>query len=359
VSAAGSSPELLPLAERGLREIAFGELDVPQPKNGLTSAVLITADTPVGRVRIVTIGAHHQLYDVLHWIWAELETELLPMLVPLVVFSLGLAPWIVRRGLRPLARIEREAEAISPTNLEQRLDVSAAPGELQTLIHAVNGALERVDEGFRNQRRFIANAAHELRTPIAVLRARLDQIAQPRLAADLKQDLRRMTILVDQLLSLARLQTRQQPLQKLELIELARGVVAELAPLALARGSQISLEAGDTPVFVAGSEDGLAAALRNVVDNALRHAGQDGSVDVVVDATGRIDVRDTGPGVSDADRARIFEPFERGLTPVGSGSGLGLAIAREVLALHQGAIDVENLEGGGAVFRITLPILAA
>jgi signal transduction histidine kinase len=357
--ARGSSPDLLPLAERGLREVEFGELDFAQPKRGLTAAILTTVDTPVGRVRMVTVGAHHQLYDVLHWIWAELENELLPLLVPLVAFSLVLSPWIVRRGLRPLARLEREAEAISPTNLEQRLDVDSAPNELQALIRAVNDALERVDAGFRNQRRFIANAAHELRTPIAVLRARLDQIAQPRLAAELKQDLRRMTILVDQLLSLARLQTRQQPLQRLELVALARGVVAELAPLALARGSQISLEAGDAPVFVAGSEDGLAAALRNVVDNALRHAGSGGAVEVSVDEQGRIDVRDTGPGVSDADRARIFEPFERGLTPVGSGSGLGLAIAREVLALHQGEIDVENLESGGAVFHITLPVLAA
>ncbi|MDB5368276.1 MAG: hypothetical protein JWM77_4203 [Rhodospirillales bacterium] len=357
--AIGSSPGLMSLAERGLREVEYGELDVPQPGRGLTTAVLITAETKVGRVRIVTIGAHHQLYDVLHWIWAELENELLPLLVPLIVGSLGLAPWIVRRGLRPLTRLEREAEAITPTNLEQRLDAGAAPDEVRGLIHAVNAALERVDRGFRTQRRFIANAAHELRTPIAVLRARLDQIAQPRLAAELKHDLRRMTILVDQLLSLARLQTQQQPLQRLELVELARGVVAELAPLALARGSQISLDADDVPIFVAGSEDGLAAALRNVVDNALRHAGAGGSVEVTVDRAGHIDVRDTGPGVSEADRARIFEPFERGLSPVGTGSGLGLAIAREVLALHQGAIEVENLEGGGAVFHITLPTLAA
>jgi signal transduction histidine kinase len=148
-------------------------------------------------------------------------------------------------------------------------------------------------------------------------------------------------------------------LQRLELVELARGVVAELAPLALARGSQISLDADDLPIFVAGSEDGLAAALRNVVDNALRHAGPGGSVEVSVDRNGRIDVRDTGPGINEADRARIFEPFERGVRPVGSGSGLGLAIAREVLALHQGAIEVENIEGGGTVFHITLPTLAA
>ncbi|GIL41820.1 sensor histidine kinase [Roseiterribacter gracilis] len=358
-AAIGSSPDLMPLAERGLREVEFAELDVPQPHRGLTSAILVTADTPAGRMRVITIGAHHQLYDVLHWIWAELENELLPMIIPMVVFSLVLSPWIVRRGLRPLLQLEREAEAISPTNLEQRLNVASAPNELQALIRAVNGALERVDGGFRNQRRFIANAAHELRTPIAVLRARLDQIAQPRLAAELKQDLRRMTILVDQLLSLARLQTQQKPLERLELVALARNVVAELAPLALARGSQISLEAGDAPVFVAGSEDGLAAALRNVVDNALRHAGSGGSVEVAVNPSGCIDVRDTGPGVSDADRARIFEPFERGLAPVGTGSGLGLAIAREVLALHDGKIEVENGTGGGAVFHITLPVLAA
>jgi signal transduction histidine kinase len=360
VAARGSSAELLPLAQRGLQEVEFGELELRLPDQHFTSAVITTLTTRQGRFRLITVGARRKLYDVLHWIEAELEYQLLPLLVPLVVGSLGVAPWIVRRGLRPLAQLEREAEAITPLTCERRLDVESAPREMQGLIHAVNGALARLDDGFRTQRRFIANAAHELRTPIAVLRARLDEIGQPHLAAALKQDLRRMAILVDQLLVLARLQTRPPPFERLVLAELVRGVVAELAPLAVARGADISFDAVSTPVLVDGNADGLVVVLRNVIDNALRHAGKGGAVEVTVDAEGRIEVHDTGPGISDDDRFRMFEPFERGTQPVGTGAGLGLAIAREMLALHGGEIDVDNRDGdnGGAVFRIKLPLVA-
>jgi two-component system sensor histidine kinase QseC len=261
---------------------------------------------------------------------------------------LALAAWgAVRSGTAPLRRLgellaQRRPQALQPVELPH------APTELEPLLAALNGLFARIAALLEGERRFTSDAAHELRTPIAAIRAQaqvaLAEADGARRAHALQATLEgcdRATRLVEQLLTLARLEA-EGPVActPVDLAALARRVAADLAPAALAKGQRFELDA-DTPCPVDGNETLLAVLLRNLVDNAVRYSPEGAAVQVTLTSQPpRLGVEDGGPGLSDADRARLGERFFRVLGQAAPGSGLGWSIVRRIAAAHGVAVEV-------------------
>jgi two-component system OmpR family sensor kinase len=315
-------------------------------QDGLTSLRLDTVTQNGGRYRIVVaVPAITASYGI-DLIWEELQEEVLPIILPLLAATILVVLFTVRWTLLPLRRLSQQAAAIGGSPSGARLETGRVPLEILPLVSAVNGALAKVEEVIECQRRFAANAAHELRTPLAVLSQRIDAVDLPSEQADgLRHDVVRMARIVDQLLAAARLDTDAANAKE----------PVDLVPLAQSRGREVALSAPEAPVLVRGNASELTGCLRNLIENGLRFTPANTEVTVSITTNGVVEVRDRGPGVPMPDRARVFEPFWRGSSS--TGAGLGLAIVAETLTRHGGKISVEDAPGGGAVFRIELPVL--
>jgi two-component system, OmpR family, sensor histidine kinase TctE len=276
--------------------------------------------------------------------------------IVLLVAILGL-----RHGLRSLHAISQAASRIGPADAGVRLPTKGLPSELKPFVGAFNQALERLDGGLELLRRFTANAAHELRTPLAALTAEIEAIEGNGRAGYLREDVARMNRLVDQLLQVARLDNVALDISaNVDLNNLASGVVGQLAPLAIADRKMLALAEAPATVLVRGNPHALADALRNLVENAIGFTKPGTEVVVEVDASGRITVADYGPGVPAKSRERIFERFWRGNWGGGRpGAGLGLAIVQEIMDAHRGSVTVEENPGGGALFSLIFPAIGA
>nr|WP_249208746.1 HAMP domain-containing sensor histidine kinase [Magnetospirillum sulfuroxidans] len=269
---------------------------------------------------------------------------------------MGVSILTIRGTLAPLRSLSQQAETIGPNATDIRLPRQGVPREVLPLVSAVNNALERLEDGFRLQREFTADAAHELRTPLAVLTAHIDTLTDPAIAAPLRRDLESMTHLVEQLLRVARVEALVvTPSDRADLGEIACNVAAYLALVAIRSGRTIEVDAPDQPVLVHGQADALFHAVRNLVDNALRHT----PIGTAVILTALADpptlfVRDHGTGIAVERRADIFKRFWRSDRRT-AGAGLGLAIVQRTLEAHGGAVLIEDAEGGGAQFRLVFP----
>jgi len=287
----------------------------------------------------------------------------LALLLPLLVIALYFS---VRRGLKPLDALAADLAARSPENLAA-LAPADAPLETQPLLDALNSLLGRLDAALENERRFTADAAHELRTPLAALKvqaqvalATADPTQQRHALNQLIAGADRTTRLVEELLRLARL----DPLVRLpaptvvDLGQLATAVVDQAAASVAGRIRLLSATLPATPVTVNGDRDLLAAALRNLVDNAIRHTPEGGTVSVEAtddDGDVLLAIRDNGPGVAEEELPRLVERFYRGRESVGDGSGLGLAIVRRIAELHGAELEMKNAAGGGFVAGLRWP----
>jgi signal transduction histidine kinase len=301
-------------------------------------------------------AAEHRTVNAGEWLWQEVTTEVLPMLVPLLVVTLIVVVIAVRVTLRPLRTLAAQANAIQPVTSDARLGLDGVPAEIVPVVHSVNRAFDRIDEGLRLQRRFTANAAHELRTPLAVLRARVDSLPPGAVAASLRGDVERMARVVDDLLAVARLEAREVDMQaSIDISHIARDVLALLAPLAHAEDKDVALSMPEKAVWIRGNAGVLERTLRNLVENSLRHTPPGSCVEVNVAPGVEVTVRDHGPGIPTALRDLIFEPFWRADESRSGGAGLGLAIAAEAVELHGGRISVGDAPGGGALFRVQIP----
>lgn len=277
----------------------------------------------------------------------------------LLVLALGIVAvtiWTVRQSLAPVRRLSFQARNIGPASLDRRLPEEDIPSEIVPLVQAVNSSLQRIEAGYRREREFTANAAHELRTPLAVLKANIETISSldevPQLIAELG-DIER---LVSQLLRLAQVDNLAlRPGEEADLHGVALSVAQQLGPQALAAGKSIELTGEGGSVPVRGNGDFLALALRNLVENALAHAPRGTNVEIRVGADASLAVIDSGPGVPPADAARIFERFVRIKPGAYNGVGLGLSIAQRIATVHGGDIDVGREPGRGAVFTLRLP----
>ena len=298
---------------------------------------------------------------------AVLHSTFWPAALALPLWALGLW-WVIRRALAPLRDMSSTLAARAPDALRAVELADDAPQEMRPLVASLNGLLGRIARLMEAERRFTADAAHELRTPIAAIRAQA-QVAlgagddAPRRHALLAtlEGCDRATHLVTQLLTLSRLEAAGKAgLVPLDLSQVAQRVLAQAAPQALAKSQQLSLQVGeasddDAPlqsVPVNGLETLLEVLLRNVVDNAIRYAPAGAQVQVQlqpVPGGAVLCVEDSGPGMSDADIARLGERFFRVLGTEQSGSGLGWSIVRRIAALHHADLSVERSPGLGGL----------
>jgi signal transduction histidine kinase len=291
----------------------------------------------------------------------ELRDEMLPVLLPAFLAAIAIGTLTLRWGLRPLQKLASEATRITANESERRLPVQGLPRELAPPVQAINAALDRLDRGFRAQRDFTADAAHQLRTPLAILAAHLDTLGDQSVAAPLRQDVARMSRLVDQLLLVAELEALTLKAdERTDISALGAEVVEAVAPLALAHGRSLALTGSERPVIVHGNHDSLHHALRNLVENAVGHTPERSTVEIEVgDSPPRLSVRDHGPGVGAGDRDKLFQRFWRGDregTPErGRGAGLGLAIVKRIADTHGAKLSFADAPKGGAIFSIEFP----
>jgi signal transduction histidine kinase len=286
---------------------------------------------------------------------------LLPVLVLLPL--LGAALWFgAERALRPVSVVTRQVRARDPKLLTPLLE-EQLPEELSPLVRALNDLLRRLSVALDAQRAFVADAAHELRSPLTALRLQiqlLDRTPDPQqhgaAKAQLAAGIERASHLVDQLLTLARSDpdASERPLVPTRLDEAAREAVAEMAPFADARGVDLGL-AGAEEVTLRGDPDALRVLIRNLADNAVRYTPRGGRVDVRVqrrEGEAVLEVADTGPGIPAADRERVFARFYRRLGGDERGSGLGLAIVKAAAERHSARIELDDAPGGGLLARV-------
>jgi signal transduction histidine kinase len=280
---------------------------------------------------------------------------------PILLLLLGIDVLIFRRALKPIVAASALAERIGPSHTELRLPEAGMPKEVEPLVHAVNAALDRLEEGFRGQRDFTADAAHELRTPLAILRTRIDTIGDRDLARALREDIEGMSRLVNQLLEMAELETTViAPGETADLAGVATAIAGFIAPLALAQGRTVAVRGAAAPVWVAGNSDMLGRAIRNLVENAIAHTPQGTAVEIEIDAAvGAVRVKDRGTGVPDTERAQIFRRFWRRDRRRPGSAGLGLSIVARIAELHAAKLAVTDRAGGGAVFSLVFPVVVA
>ncbi len=280
---------------------------------------------------------------------------------------MGLAVWIiVGRGLAPLERVTRALEARRPQALDP-LPVIRLPLEVQPLVRALNGLLARLTEALDTQRAFVADAAHELRTPLAAVQIQSQLVARAQDAdsrrealVDLQAGVTRATRLAEQLLALARSEPVDGAVREpVDLRTLVAECVAAHAPLAERRGVDLGFEKAE-PATIVGDADALRAMVGNLLDNAVKYTPQGGRIDVALQTgqEGRacLQVGDSGPGIPAEERERVFNRFyrdasARGRTDV-AGSGLGLAIVKRVAAQHGAAIELGSSPLGGLLVTV-------
>ncbi len=290
--------------------------------------------------------------------------------IPLaLLFAIGGGWWLGRHGLHPLTSMAAEAQAITEKTLDKRLTVPADTSELEQLAVSFNSVLERLGNALSTQRQFMADASHELRTPISIVRTAADVTLSGKTRDEeeyrdalsvIAQHALRLTRLVDDMLVLARADGGGYPIvmADLDMSVLVNDCVRELAPRA--HEKDIIVRAALSPVRVRGDDALLRRLCSNLLMNALIYTPPGGSVDVTLaceDAEAVLRVADTGPGIPAEDRERVFERFVR-LDPsrAGGGAGLGLAIARWVAEVHQGSVRIASSNLTGSVFAATLPV---
>jgi signal transduction histidine kinase len=309
-------------------------------------------DSPVGRISVMVARATDS-DGLVHSIVEEILYDLAWILPALVAATLLVGIYALRRGLRPLREASARAAAIGPGTISVRLPQDNLPTELLPLVAAVNRALDRLEHGFAAQRAFTANAAHELRTPLAIVTAGLEALPPSEPVDKVRADVGRMNRLVDQLLHAARLDSVAPDVTtRVDLHEIASDVVGYMAPWAVAQDRMLALDGKEDRVVVCGNAGAIADALRNLIENAINAAPRGSEVTVRVGDDGSVTVADHGPGIPNDYRPHIFERFWRGQSARSSGAGLGLAIVAEIMRLHGGRIEVDDNAGGGAVFRL-------
>ena len=278
--------------------------------------------------------------------WITLPILLLLLTADIIIF---------RRAVRPLIQASQDAQNIGPMRTDIRIPTGDIPSEIRPLVEAVNQALDRLERGFRVQQEFTADAAHELRTPLAILRARLETLADTTLLHELHDDIDSMSRIINQLLEVAELDVAVvAQSEQTDLTSVGSDVVQAMAPLALRQNRSVALTGAAEPVWVKGNAEMIRRAVRNLVENALHHTPPGTTVEVNVDGNGGVRVSDEGPGVPLSERELIFRRFWRRDRRRTGGAGLGLAIVRRIVDAHGGSIAVTDGEAGGATFSIRL-----
>jgi signal transduction histidine kinase len=329
-----------------------------------TGAILfgVSVARPIGeKMYYVQVGqdlAHRDVIidDVVSSFFPRVAWIIVPILLLLLVIDII----IFRRALASVTEASTAAASVGPQRTDVRLPEEAMPSEIAPLVRAVNQALDRLEAGFRVQRDFTADMAHELRTPLAIVRARIDSLEPGPLRDQLRIDLANMTRTVNQVLDIAELENFLVATDaRADLHEVCADAVAFMAPLAVEYGQTIALTGAPGPVWVHGHTEALFRAVRNLVENAIRHTPVGVSIEVEVTADGLVRVLDDGPGVPEGDRESIFRRFWRRDRSRADSRGLGLAIVARVAEAHEGSVSVQGRPGGGSIFTLRLRLAAS
>jgi signal transduction histidine kinase len=286
------------------------------------------------------------------------------------VLAGGWSYYLTRRNLRPIADIAQTARRISSSNLADRMDVENRSDEIGQLANVLDDLLERLQKAFEIQRRFVADGAHELKTPLAVLRTHWeDELNNPDVPADVKEKLvgdiesiSRLTRVINNLLFLSRTEFAESgfDVTEIRLDDLLAEVVEDTSVLATMKSQELTLSATAGTV-IQGDRDRLYQLFFNLIDNAIKYTPEGGKISVeskMENSDAIVRFSDTGPGIPDAALPHVFERFYR----VGAdrsvetgGSGLGLSIARMIAESHGGSLDVTSRTGEGSTFTVRIP----
>lgn len=366
----------LPLDTTALREAGAGEIAVvDQSFQGMDVRALYY---PLGR-----LGAPHDPHVL--QVAAPLEARDATLrnagllLLGIVLAATGMtfvgAWWLADRAIQPVVEIVDQAEEIGAGTLRRRIGAWADSREYQRLVQVLNDMLDRLESAFEAQRRFTADASHELRSPLTALRGELELARRRqrspeeyrRVIDSALEEVERLSRTTEDLLTLARSDAgvMEPRLVPVDLGRTARDVVERLRAAAESRAVDLQIEAGSGPTVVADA-DLVSRLVRNLAENAIKYTPEGGRVRVEVGRdkdAGLVVVEDTGPGIPDDELDRVFERFHRigdSRTPErdGGGAGLGLAIARSIAEVHDGTLSVESRPGDGARFVARLPLLS-
>ena len=346
ISASRASEGPLPLAQIPPKSEQFGPVYFAGPNQ----TAVMTARAEDGRY---FLAVSRQDPDTKVLAGSLIEQDALPLLalLPFVLISFALIVVVINRTLRPLQQASQEASSIGPTSLVARVRSRGLPVEIVPLVAAFNGALDRLSKAYQVEKRLTADAAHELRTPIAVLQMRLERARSPLASASdwemVDRDLANLRRLVAQLLDLARKeQGMHGDVGSVNLSRVAREAAAQMLPLAETAGRTLEIDAPRPVLLDNASEEDLRDAARNLIENALIHGAGDVLVQVrqhsdKARVMAELSVEDEGAGISQELKERVFERFVKG-NEAKPGAGLGLAIVRHVAQAHGGSAEVQD-----------------
>jgi signal transduction histidine kinase len=329
----------------------FAEADIRGSTDTREIASVENVSTPIGEIRIMFGGNSRKDWPFLAILIGTypIYVPLLALAVPAIFFAV---PRIVRRALVGLNDVVRKATEIEPRRQGARLPIGGVPKEVLPLVVAFNGVLERLEHEFQKRQRFLIDAAHELRTPIAIMQTRIEGTLEGEERERLLKDIARLAQAAEQLLDFERNDQTTDLYEMVDLVELARTVVADLAPIAIAAGYEIAFQSEVERVLREGSFSALERAINNLVRNAIEHGGNAGLISVSVSGGGEITVEDQGPGIPLDQQQLIFEPFYR-VAPRSTGAGLGLSLVRQIVTNHGGRVAVASgVEGTKLVIQL-------
>ncbi|WP_424360200.1 sensor histidine kinase [Methylocystis parvus] len=351
----GSSPELVTalncLDHIDAFSIKFHLADDPDMRS---QGNLTLVQTPFGNYAVAIYGYRFSWADLSEAAKVFLSLHTALVIAPGILGAALLAWLVVHHGLMPLRVAADDIASIDVDSLDRRLSADGAPREIAPFIEAVNRGLETLDKGVTAQRRFAANVAHELRTPIAIMRAHADNPDDQTFRRDMRRDIRRMQTIVEQLLASTNplVRSRSAP-GEIDLGATVLALVADYTPLIVENGRRIEFEAPKQPIRAKVDKWALECVVSNLLDNALRAEPEGGVIVIHVSNGAVVEVIDHGSGIPAEDRDRIFEPFWRRDTR-GRGAGIGLAISKSLTEVMGGSLFGFDTAGGGATFRLVL-----
>ena len=335
-------------------------------------ATMENRDTPAGRLQF-TAGTEKGFPNdgISLWINVQLDLEkdangairwltvlpgvgfiilvaVVPMLLLTGIATLLVTPRAVGRSLSGLMETVAQAQSINFENRSARIDRSKVPNEIIPLVDAFNVALSKLDEGYNRRNRFLADAAHELRTPIAIARIRADLLPDDALSRQLRADIDRLTRVAHQLLEMQAVGAVELPAEEQDLNVLVERIATDLAPIAMDAGYEFDFEPSEGKALFTVQTSIIEMAVVNLIRNAIDHGGGEGAIVIRIGAAGTIDVCDEGPGIPVAEREQVFEPFHR-INTNSSGAGLGLNLVQRAAELHGGRVQFLDLDPGFGV----------
>lgn len=326
-----------------------GSIVLPGDRIGLGLRVMI-----MGQDIYVLVSTYPKWNDETRFskLMHEIEEEIWWVVLG-VAMVIGAALFATRRSLAPLRALSEQARKIGPLAANRRLEADTVPTEFLPLIEDVNDAFDRLEQGYKAQRDFSSNVAHEIRTPIAVLKSTIDRIDDPALKETLSQDADQLERIFSQLIDLARSEAAATSVfEPVDLHALATETAMMFASDAVGRGRGLSVR-GARDAQLNGNAGLLSIALGNLIRNALHYTPRHSEVEIeVLSNPAGWRVLDRGPGVPDSLKSALFERFNRGMQACASrtGSGIGLAIVKSVADCHNASVSIEDREGGGSVF---------